>query len=211
MARRRRSRTRKSDEAPGWIWMLFGLGIGLIIALGVYLNTGQVPISAAHRPAAAQPPAAETVRPKTELPSAIPPEASSDSAAEAAAEPLSAAASASPEDPERFGFYELLPNFEVIIPEVETPAPRTQEAVAIEAPGVYVVQAGSFLTESDAEAQRARLALLGIESRIQHVSIDDRRFHRVRVGPTDDLDELNSIRTRLLNGGIESMIMRMTE
>ena len=52
MARRKR----KSDEAPGWVWMLFGLGIGLIIAFGVYMNGGPATSAPAATPVAAQPP-----------------------------------------------------------------------------------------------------------------------------------------------------------
>ena len=74
-----------------------------------------------------------------------------------------------------------------------------------------MLQAGSFLTEADAETQRARLALLGIESRIQRVSIDDRAFHRVRIGPVDDLDEVNSIRRQLADADVESILMRIAE
>ena len=194
MARRKR----KTDEAPGWVWMLFGLGIGLIIALGVYMNTGTTSNEVVPVPVAAQPLEPEVVEPE--------PEAEPEPVVASEEPPASTAG----EDPERFGFFDLLPNFEVIIPEVETAQPRTQEVAEIADPGVYVIQAGSFLTEADAEAQRARLALLGIESRIQRVSIDERRFHRVRIGPIEDLDELNSIRSRLLGGGVDSMIMRIT-
>ena len=100
-------------------------------------------------------------------------------------------------------------SFEVVVPEVETPAARTAEIVAIDDPGVYMLQAGSFLTETDAESQRARLGLLGIESRIQRVTIDDRAFHRVRIGPIQDLDELNLIRSRLRGANVDSIIMRV--
>jgi cell division protein FtsN len=187
--------------------MLFGLGIGLIIALGVYMNGRPTPNAPASEPVAArraESPVAES-EPITPVPEPVQ-QPEPETVVTSAAPP----ASEDGENPERFGFFELLPNFEVIIPEVETAAPRTEAVAAIEDPGVYVIQAGSFLTEADADAQRARLALLGIESRIQRVSIDDRTFHRVRIGPVEDLDELNSIRSRLLGSGVESMIMRIT-
>lgn len=196
MARRRK---RKSDEAPGWVWMLFGLGIGLIIAFGVFVNTRPD----ATTPSTAQPTPAQPAEP---LPVAAPPEPEPEP--EVVAQPQTPDTE-SGEDPNRFSFYDLLPSFEVVIPEVETPAAQAREVAAIADPGVYVLQAGSFLTATDAEAQRARLALLGVESRIQRVSIDDRNFHRVRIGPIEDLDELNSIRARLIGAEIESIVMRM--
>ena len=227
MARRRR---RKSDEAPGWVWMLFGLGIGLIIALGVYLNGPQIfaddPATAGSRAAQTAVPTGEAALPLPADPAlttgaATPSDAAADAPGSAAnvtasatqAATNSGAQTAQPraqtEDPNRFSFYDLLPSFEVVIPEVETPAVVSEPVAVIEAPGIYMLQAGSFLTENDAEAQRARLALLGIETRIQRVSIDDRTFHRVRIGPIQDLDTLNDVRSRLRTANVDSMIMRI--
>ena len=191
--------------------MLFGLGIGLIIALGVYLNGPRimgVPDGAQLTELA--PPQPVVVEEEPAAPVVEPPVPEPETVAQPVADSQPAAeANANAEDPNRFSFYDLLPNFEVVIPEVETPAAPRAEAVAIDAPGLYMLQAGSFLTAEDAEAQRARLGLLGIESRIQRVTIDDRAFHRVRVGPIEDIDELNSILGRLRNANVDSMVMRV--
>lgn len=187
--------------------MLFGLGIGLIIALGVYLNGRQI----LETPVASPPAEAPAARvPRTQAPEAAPAERAEEPSAEAVNDSAAPPQRDSGEDPDRFSFYDLLPSFEVVIPEVESPAPRTEALTAIAEPGVYVLQAGSFLTAADAETQRARLALLGVESRIQRVTIDDRAFHRVRIGPLEDLDEVNSIRRRLIDAEIESMVMRIS-
>ena len=34
---RRNHNSRRRESTPGWVWMLFGLGLGLIVAIGVYL------------------------------------------------------------------------------------------------------------------------------------------------------------------------------
>jgi cell division protein FtsN len=73
------------------------------------------------------------------------------------------------------------------------------------------LQAGSFGNADDAERQRANLALLGVESRVQRVSIDDRTFHRVRIGPIDELAELNSVRARLREADVDFLVMRMSD
>lgn len=177
--------------------MAFGLGIGLVVALGVYLNGRQTlptPV-----PQAATPAHEEALEPAAPEPSLDAPASSPRVNTEPA------------EDPDRFSFYELLPRFEVIVPEVETPAPRRAPAAAIDEPGVYVLQAGSFGNAEDAERQRANLALLGLESRVQRVSIDDRTFHRVRIGPIEQLDELNAVRARLREANVDFMIMRMSD
>ena len=115
-----------------------------------------------------------------------------------------------PEDP-RFTFYDMLPNFEVVIPEEEPDVAVDRELQAVMEPGLYVLQAGSFSTYADADRRRAELALHGIESNIQRVMIDDKTYHRVRIGPTDDLDELNLLRSRLRTAEIDVLRIRLGE
>lgn len=201
MARRKR----KSDEAPGWVWMLFGLGIGLIVALGVYMNLQPAAPDASPAAVAAQPVAAEPI---VEIP---PPAPQPAPAPPPATESQPQQQDTAEEESMQYSFYDVLASFEVVIPEVESPAVRREEVAEVSDPGIYVVQAGSFATQADAETQRARLALLGIETRVQRVAIDHRTFHRVRTGPIENLDQLNSIRARLLGENIDSMVMRMTE
>ena len=160
--------------------MSFGLSLGLIVALAVYI--GRPPVQAprvAERVGASAPPA---------------PVVDQSAPAES-----------------RFDFYELLPQFEVVIPEIETDAKADSTANAVEQPGRYVLQAGSFSTLADADRMQANLALLGVETRIQHVSIDDDEFHRVRIGPMSDLTQLNQIRHRLRDARIETILMRVPE
>jgi len=58
---------------------------------------------------------------------------------------------------------------------------------------------------------KATLALLGVESRIQKVTIDADDFHRVRVGPMSDLDELNGVRRRLWDARIEVLLIKVPD
>jgi len=191
--------------------MLFGLGIGLIVALGVWLNGPRLMGAKIEVPVAASA-ANDRAGQATQVPRVVPTTTVEVEVTTDDSKPASsprATAEGNDEDPDRFSFYDLLPSFEVVIPEVETPATRAREIHAIEQPGIYILQAGSFLTDAEAEAQRARLGLLGIESRIQRVTIDDRAFHRVRIGPIEDLDELNAVRSRLQNANVDSLIMRV--
>ncbi len=94
---------------------------------------------------------------------------------------------------------------------METPAGRDAPARAVEEPGSYILQAGSFTSLSDADRLQANLALLGIESRIQRVTIDDDVFHRVRVGPISDLTELNRVRARLRQARIEHLLVKVPD
>lgn len=168
--------------------MLSGLSIGLLVALVVYVRGGGLPAP--------------------DLPTvvAVP---QSESAAVVAPEP--AADPAEPAEPAEatFDFYEMLPRFEVVIPEVESQARADTTPAAVDAPGAYVLQAGSFRQLADADGRQASLALLGIESRIQRVTIDDDVYHRVRVGPMNDLERLNRARATLRDNRIETLLIKL--
>jgi len=189
-SKRRRTSSRK-QEYPGWVWMIFGLAIGLSVAFAIYVRDGQP----APPPAVARQPA------------------SLESAIDDNGEAPGAAASAAAEEPKesRFTFYDMLPNFEVVIPEQEPDVRKDVEPRAVVTPGLYILQAGSFTRYEDADRRRAELALQGIESTIQRVTIDDKTYHRVRIGPTEDLDELNILRSRLRAAKIDVIRIRLGE
>jgi cell division protein FtsN len=191
MAKRKRrgsSRsTKKKQDYPGWLWMLFGLSLGLSVAFAIYVkDTEPTPLVGA---AAPQP-------------------ASLQGAMDDNGEAVEEAAPSEPEE-KRFTFYDMLPNFEVIIPEQEPDVEVDAAPQAVLEPGLYVLQAGSFSAYSDADRRRAELALHGIESQIQRVTIDDKTYHRVRIGPTSDLDRLNMLRSRLRTAQIDVLRIRL--
>ena len=111
-----------------------------------------------------------------------------------------------------FDFYQMLPNFEVVIPEQDKEVRRSEEVNKVEKPGTYVLQAGSFRSAPDADRLRAQLALVGIESNVQTVTIDrDQTWHRVRIGPFNSLEQLNAARQRLAQHEIQSLVIRLGE
>lgn len=187
MAKRKAQRKQQQAEYPGWMWMLFGLAIGLSVAYAIYrkdINETPQP-----QPVAQQP--ASMTTPIEQEPVATDPDVEED-------QPAS-----------RFTFYDMLPKFEVIIPEEEPDVTRDRAIQVVEEPGLYVLQAGSFGAIPDADRRRAQLALLGIESVIQRVSIDDKTYHRVRIGPMDDLDRLNLIRSQLRRADIDVLRIKL--
>ena len=186
--KRRSSRSKKESEYPGWVWGLWGLTIGLSVAAAVWVSdrAGEV-----------------TNRPVARDPASLEDALDDNSEREAMAETQTEATKS------RFEFYDMLPNFEVIIPETDPEVAADIEPRAVDIPGTYVLQAGSFTSYDDADRRRAQLALQGIESSIQRVSIDDKTFHRVRIGPTNDLDELNMLRSRLRAARIDVLRIRL--
>jgi len=119
-------------------------------------------------------------------------------------------AAATPASGEKYDFYEMLPNFEVVVPEKDKEVKRDLPAAApVERPGVYVLQAGSYRNEADADRVRAQLALQGIDAKVQRVAVDADVWHRVRIGPITKLDELNRIRKQLQAADVDALVIRV--
>ena len=76
-------------------------------------------------------------------------------------------------------------------------------------PFSYFVQAGAFRTPEDAEAQRAKLGLLGLEGKVTEREQSGRTVYRVRVGPFDKKDDADKIKERLDGSGFETAMVRV--
>jgi hypothetical protein len=113
------------------------------------------------------------------------------------------------EGADRYDFYDMLPNFEVVVPEKDRDVKRDIRTARIERPGVYVLQAGSYRNVSDAERVRAQLNLQGIDAKVQRVAVDNDEWHRVRVGPISDLNELNRVRKQLQAADVDGLVIRV--
>ena len=101
------------------------------------------------------------------------------------------------EPAEQYDFYDMLPKFEVVVQEADRNPRRDQPTVAISKPGAYVLQVTSSRNLADAERLRDRLSKQGIDASIQRVTIDEKEWHRVRIGPSRDLGYINRMREQL--------------
>jgi len=104
----------------------------------------------------------------------------------------------------RFDFYTLLPEREVIVPtEQDSVKSEPQEAV------IYILQAGSFRKLVDADRLRAQLILMGYETKVEAVSSKGGDlWHRVQIGPFQSRSALAQARSRLINKGIDTLLLR---
>ena len=120
-----------------------------------------------------------------------------------------------PVDAERadaeFDFYEMLPKFEVVVPEQDGSGAPDPTRAPVQRPGAYILQAGSFRNAADAERVRALIAMQGVPSNVQKVSIDKDTWHRVRIGPFTNLERLEETRTRLRQARIDALVIRVGE
>jgi hypothetical protein len=116
---------------------------------------------------------------------------------------------AGPEGGESYDFYEMLPKFEVVVPEKDKEVKRNVPTARVERPGVYVLQAGSYRNQPDAERVAAQLKLQGVDAKVQRVAVDNDVWHRVRIGPIKDLDEVNRVRAQLQAADVDGLVIRV--
>jgi len=188
MAKKNKS---KSAPLPGWVWMATGLFIGLFVAFLVHLKDNYPALSL---------PAVE----KTEKKSARDVrDVRKTKPNEAPAPPKT-----------QFDFYTILPEMEIAIPENAIDETHTDKNPAFKHDSEFILQAGSFKTLSQADQMKASLALLGVQAKIQSVTIDNAKkgattWHRVRLGPYDNFGEMNKIRSRLRRNNIEALLLKL--
>ena len=81
-------------------------------------------------------------------------------------------------------------------------------AAAAADPFNYFVQAGAFRTQQDADAQRAKLAMMGWEARVSEREQNGRTVYRVRVGPFGKRDDAQQIKEKLDGAAVDSALVR---
>ncbi|TWI63696.1 cell division protein FtsN [Pseudoduganella lurida] len=96
---------------------------------------------------------------------------------------------------------------------LNTAAPPAQSAAPAPSPAgeekwVYYLQAGAYRETNDAEAVRAKLALLGFEASVTDRSTDSGVLHRVRVGPFTQVEAMNKVRSKLSENGVDVAVVR---
>ncbi len=88
------------------------------------------------------------------------------------------------------------------------PKPKPKQVKTAEREA-YLLQLGSFRKAADAETLKARLAFMGVETRVQKVTINNKdTFHRVRSGPYRSKKELDEVRSMLTRNKIKSIAIK---
>lgn len=220
--KRAAQKKRKKKSIPGWLYFFTGLSVGLFATMLVYLqmSSDQKVVTKT-----------QTEAEKSQSAAAVFEKA----LAEARAQLLAAAKKAkdsvatstksteeSTADDEseggavessglRFDFYTILPELEVVIPDSELLGSSKKiidKSVEVSKRGKFILQTGSFKTKKQAERRKAKLAMLGVSSSIQRVTINDKEiWYRVRVGPTEDFKQLDKIRTLLFKNNITAIAL----
>ncbi|HMA00103.1 MAG TPA: SPOR domain-containing protein [Steroidobacteraceae bacterium] len=192
MARDYKARRKPAGGFSGWLGVLFGLALGLAVAGVVYLKDRHSDSPAVQLAKAGKKKSHGSAERAAEAPDA------------------EAAESGVPEEPAKsYDFYSMLPKFEVVVPEKDKDVKPDIRGVPETRRGTYVLQAGSYKNFADADRVRAQLALQGVESKVQKVSVDNDTWHRIRIGPISKLDELNRLRALLRKADVDVLVIRV--
>lgn len=182
-----RNSASKKSGSPMLAGIFIGIFIGLAIALAVAVVIKGSPSPFLARKAE---PAAND---KIPLTPATPAEKPADDKSKAAEKP-------------RFDFYTILPGSEEPVSEKDIKQQTPESA----AKGQYYLQAGAFQSEGEADNLKAKLALMGIEATIQTATVPDKGvWHRVRVGPYNNVDDLNRMRATLSQNGVSTSLVKV--
>jgi cell division protein FtsN len=105
-----------------------------------------------------------------------------------------------------FDFYQILPKKEVIVKDYEVKTRSREEQVGKQKPTNYILQAGSFREYEEADEMRAKLALMGIEAKINKAKVENVVWYRVKIGTYNQLESVNSTMSRLQQNGIKPVV-----
>jgi cell division protein FtsN len=225
----------QSQRGSTLLGFILGLVIGLTVALGVAMYVTKVPMPFSNKnqsrsaeqdavesqknkdwnpngalqskPATAETPADSSAAPASNAPA---PAVAADPLADLMKKSNSGSAPASP----------AASAPAVAPPPAATPQPAPAPAAspattpaankaAANDPFTYFVQAGAFKSASDADAQKAKLSMMGIESKVSERDQAGRTIYRVRSGPFDDKEQAEKIKARLDTSGIDAALVRV--
>ena len=194
------------------------LGLGVALAVAIYVTKVPTPFSNKNQPRTLEqdtqetqknkdwnpngvlqpkPPADTPVAPSTESTNNAPPETSTKVPAETPKADPRPAVTADP-----------LGDLAKSKSGLSTPAAPATPSAGTD-PFDYVVQVGAYRTQGDADAQKAKLALMGLDAKVSERDQSGRTVFRVRLGPFADRAAAERIRTRLETSGIENTLVRV--
>lgn len=182
---------RPSKGSPFFSGLLVGflLGVAASLAVVMYIKGGESPF-------ATQP---DTKKPIAE-------KIAEDAKKSAETESEKSAAESADNDKTRFDFYTILPGSESKVSTEELDIKDQQPVVEY----AYYLQVGAFQTSEDADNMKAKLALQGFEAVVQTATIPDKGvWHRVRVGPLNNLDEINKAKNDLATNGFKTDLIKV--
>jgi len=204
----------KKQRGGFFLGLIVGLLVGLSLALGVALYIAKVPVPFVNKvpQRSAEQDAAEAEKNKNWDPN-------SGLSNRAPARPAASSSGVVPPLPS------IVPSAPVAVPPASAPqSTRDPAAILNDKPAAsaasstksttdplitYFVQAGAFGKAEDAEAQRGKLAMLGMTARVTEREQSGRTVFRVRLGPFEKKEDAVSAKDRLDGAGVDSALIQV--
>lgn len=82
---------------------------------------------------------------------------------------------------------------------------------ALKGDAIYFLQVGAFTKHADADAQKASLAIQGIQTQLSEVTADGNTLWRVRSGPYSSIEESNPACDKLNSMGIKPTLIKASK
>lgn len=212
---------RHSQRGGTFLGFIIGLvlGLGVALAVAIYVTKVPTPFSNKNQPRTNDQNVQETEKNKDwnpnsvfqpkppaeapAAPSAPPADAATDKSASGAAGKSTTEASKA--EPRPAVTADPLGDLAKSKSGLSTPAAPANAADPFD----YVIQVGAYRTSSDADAQKAKLALMGLDAKVSERDQAGRTVYRVRLGPFADKAAAERIRARLEGSGIENTLVRV--
>ncbi len=220
-----------SGGLPGWAWMVLGVVITLVVVLAAPRLLRSDGDEGFYRPRpnpdATPAPATGTADEDAPLPAPVAPAESTDpdydfytllpgQEVPMTDAELEASAKAEQAREQRQAQQREQDAARLAEPDAQLPAPTPEAAAAPAAAQAstdtsarYLLQAGSFSASGDAEALKARIALLGLGARVESAQVDGRTVYRVRMGPYGTASELADAKGKLERGGLDPLAIKV--
>lgn len=191
---------------PMMTGVFIGVLVGLVLALAValYLNKAPTPFVSREKPSETDKGASSAGKTVPKYEPVKPEPEKTPSQVATGSQP-----GKGPEPKTRLDFYTILPGKEEVVPDKDVgrspPSSGTSRVV-------FYLQAGAFQNAADADNLKARLALAGLEAQIQTATLPDKSvWHRVRMGPYSNAQDLEKARAALKENKIDNAVIKVNE
>jgi len=192
------------------------LGLGVSLAVAIYVTKVPTPFSNKNQPRSAEQDILETQKNKDWNPNTVlqpkPP-------AEEPASPIVPSTDVQPKPSEKPAASAEAPKAEqrpAVVADPLGDLAKAKSGLSTPASGAgssdpfdYVIQVGAYRSAADADAQKAKLAMMGLDAKITERDQGGRTVFRVRLGPYDDKAVAEKVRARLESSSIENTLVRV--
>jgi cell division protein FtsN len=206
-----------SQRGGTFLGFIFGLvlGLGVALAVAIYVTKVPTPFSNKNQPRSTAQDVQENEKNKDWNPNSVlqpkapaEPPAPPDVSAATTPQTADKTPDKAPANPRPAVTADPLGDLAKTKSGLNTPATPAGPADASD-PFDYVVQVGAYRTGADADAQKAKLALLGLDAKVSERDQAGRVVYRVRLGPFSDKNAAERVRAQLESNGIDNTLVRM--